>query len=534
MNSYTFQRTKPGVLVVPIAVMIAAWFLAKAILEGTDYYLLIPLVIAGAVVIVLQILKDWRRGVLLFLTWMLFEDLVRKFMGNNMAIYFAKDALLAVCCLSFFTARAPKRILQTRPGLILPFICFFFWSLVEAFNPNSPSIWYGMLGLKLYFGYVPLFFLGYALLRNETDLRRFLSINMIIAVLISFLGVAQGVTGKTLLAPDELAPDIRELGGLVREAPITGERFLRPPSVFVSDGRFGGYILLAFLLGLGATAYFFLRSLRERKWMVVAMVLIMAGILISGVRSALMWAIISTAMFTFAFVPEMKMKGARLRRITTAVSTTAIVAILTVIFLSFYYPDALNSRVAFYQQTLSPSSSAFELGNRFWDYPTSELLKVFTFPSWPLGYGTGTSSLGAQYVTRIFGVAPTGIGVESGYGNLILEMGIPGLLLWLAWSCALLVAEWKAVRQLRGTALFPLGFVIFWFTFITLVPGMMNGNSLENYISSAYLFLLAGILFSLPALAQSDSRVRTHTRRNEKAVPAIPGRPVGSSLPLAD
>ena len=530
MSSYAFQRTKPGALAVATAVMIVAWLLAKAILQGTNSFLLIPLVIAGAVVIVLQILKDWRRGVLLFLTWMLFEDLVRKYLGNNMAIYFAKDALLAVCCLSFYAARGSKAIPQMRPTFILPFVCFFFWSLVETFNLNSPSVWYGLLGLKLFFGYAPLFFLGYALLRNESDLRRFLTLNMVIAALISLLGVVQGVTGIGVLTPSELAPDIRELGNLTRAAPITGETFLRPSSVFVSDSRFGEYLLLAFLLGLGATAYCFLRRLREKKWMVVAMASIMAGILISAVRSALMLTIISCAVFIFALGPELHLKSSVRHRITKAVSAIAIVGILAVLFLSFYYPEALNSRVAFFQQTLLPSSSAFELGNRFWDYPTGEFLKTFTFSKWPLGYGIGTSSLGTQYVTRILGAPPAGIGVESGYGNLILEMGIPGLLLWFAWTSTLLIAEWKLVRQLRGTALFPLGFVIFWFSFIALVPSMVSGIALENYVTSAYLFLLTGILFSLPSLVQTDSRVPTHATRNKKAVPDIPEQPVGNSV----
>lgn len=514
--------------------IIGAWLLALSILEGTYSYLLAPVVVAGMLVIVSQTMKDWRTGVFCFLGWMLFEDLVRKHAGNNMVIYFAKDALLGVCCLSFYAARGPKRLFQTRSAFAFPFFLFCFWSILEVFNPRSPSLWYGLLGLKLYFGYVPLFVLGYALLKNESDLRRFLSFNMIIAVVIAVFGVIQGVTGETLLSPAELAPDIRLLGSLVRTAPLTGETFLRPPSVFVSDSRFGGYVLLAFLLGLGATGYFFLRKMRERKWLVVAMALIMAGILMSAVRSALMWAIISLAVFVLAFAPEVRTKGARLRRITTALSATAIVSLLAVIFLSAYYPEALDSRVAFYRQTLTPSSSSFELRHRLWDYPTSELLTTFTFPNWPLGYGTGTSSLGAQYVTRILGAAPTGIGVESGYGNLILEMGIPGLMLWLAWSSTLLVAEWKVVRQLRGTALFPLGFVIFWFNFIVLVPDMLGGIGLENYITSAFLFLLAGILFSLPVLVQGDLHVPTAVRRDERIVPVPSGRPIGSSLPLVN
>src|SRR5262249_18620587 len=58
--------------------------------------------VAGA--FVLAILRNWRHGVYCLFAWLLFEDFVRKYAGNNMAIYFAKDILTAVVYLSFFLA----------------------------------------------------------------------------------------------------------------------------------------------------------------------------------------------------------------------------------------------------------------------------------------------------------------------------------------------------------------------------------------------------------------------------------------------
>src|SRR5262249_7086737 len=37
-----------------------------------------------ACAIVVAILNNWRHGVYFFLTWLLFEDLARKYLGNNM------------------------------------------------------------------------------------------------------------------------------------------------------------------------------------------------------------------------------------------------------------------------------------------------------------------------------------------------------------------------------------------------------------------------------------------------------------------
>ena len=41
-------------------------------------------------VVVLPMLRNWRTGLYVFLCWLLFEDIVRKYMGNNMAIFLAR------------------------------------------------------------------------------------------------------------------------------------------------------------------------------------------------------------------------------------------------------------------------------------------------------------------------------------------------------------------------------------------------------------------------------------------------------------
>src|SRR4030095_16751091 len=115
----------------------------------------------------------------------LFEDMARKYLGNNMAVYFIKDILAAACCLSYYFARRRDNFPRLGLAFSPPLIAFFVWSLLEVFNYASPSLWYGFVGLKLYFGYVPLFFLGYALLRSETELRRFLLANIALAALIA-------------------------------------------------------------------------------------------------------------------------------------------------------------------------------------------------------------------------------------------------------------------------------------------------------------------------------------------------------------
>jgi len=124
MSVQTFHRIKLNRAAAWTVTMLAAWVLAEAVLQDAQY-LLILLVGGIAAIALLQTLTNWRKGVLFFLTWMLFEDLVRKNLGNNMAIYFAKDVLGAACCLSFYISRERKKILTVRPDFFFS-SCLFF------------------------------------------------------------------------------------------------------------------------------------------------------------------------------------------------------------------------------------------------------------------------------------------------------------------------------------------------------------------------------------------------------------------------
>jgi hypothetical protein len=93
-------------------------------------------------------LNNWRNGLYFFLAWLLFEDLARKFLGNNMAVYFAKDFLVAVVYLSFFVAyrRKDKDLLAFRPPFLVALLVFIWFGVIQMFNPGSTSIFSAFSG----------------------------------------------------------------------------------------------------------------------------------------------------------------------------------------------------------------------------------------------------------------------------------------------------------------------------------------------------------------------------------------------------
>jgi hypothetical protein len=463
-------------------------------------------------------LGNWRHGLYAFLGWLLFEDLVRKYMGNNMAIYFAKDALVGITYVSFLRAGSREKRCKFRDPFLYPLGLLIGLGIVQVFNVDSPSMLYGLMGLKIYFYYLPLIFLGYAFLRDKEDLRRFLVFNLGLAGVIALIGIAQSVFGLSFLNPRGSA-DIDELGHLTRYT-HTGEAVSRPPSVFVSDGRFAWYLILVFILGLGAAGYLLLETRKGRKVVFPAVLLVSVAAMVSGSRGCVSYVVISALVLSAALLWGAPPRRLEAYRLFKAIRRSYVAVVLGLFLMMTIFPEAMGARWSFYSETLDPRSEYYEASNRAWDYPVHNLMLAFTDPEWPIGHGIGTDSLGVQYVARIVGPEVDASihrwDLEEGFATMIWELGILGPILWLIWAGMFVHSAWNIVLRVKGTSTFPLAITIWWFGFLLLFPFTFAGFApYQNYVFNAYFWLLAGILFSLPRLSKqgtlpSATPVRTH------------------------
>jgi hypothetical protein len=494
------------------ALLLVMWMVSQSIASEAFR----GVILLGAVMVALAVagktLSNWRLGVYLFLIWLLFEDFVRKYMGNDMYIYFAKDALIAIIYIALLLDSSRQETDRFRPPFKYALGLFFILGAAQFFNPGSPSLWYGVLGLKLYFYYIPLMFVGYGFIREERDLRRFLVINMGLAAVISVVGILQTIVGQDFLNPKS-GRDIDELGHLVRVTP-SGLLVARPPSVFVSAGRFSDYLLLAFILGLGTAGYLLLRTKSGRKIVFPAVALLGVATMVSGGRGAFVYAIASALVLPVGMLWGAPQKLGEGYRLLKAIRRSLVYVALALSLAVIIFPDVIGARWAFYRETISPDSPDSEATFRAWDYPVGEFRKAFSDRDWMIGHGIGTASLGGQYVSRIMEAPRAGWGTESGYGNLILEFGILGPILWLVWTTSLMFAAGRAVLRLKGTWAFPIAFAISWFAFLLLFP-LTSGSlvSYQDFALNAYFWLLIGVLFRLPTLVSQESAGHLNTHR---------------------
>src|SRR5437762_8385246 len=119
-------------LVVVVAALSLGTLGALAVAVSPRQFLVL-LLVGAAAGIGATVLANWRMGVYLFLAWLLVEDLPRKFLGNDMRLYFAKDALAVIVYLAFLAAWIQGREPRLRLGFLGPLLVFVGWGLVQVF-----------------------------------------------------------------------------------------------------------------------------------------------------------------------------------------------------------------------------------------------------------------------------------------------------------------------------------------------------------------------------------------------------------------
>lgn len=485
--------------------------LSRIIGQGavSQLFFIVPAVVGGIIAFIT--LSDWRKGLLLFIIWFTFEDLIRKYMGNNMLIFFAKDGLLALIYLSFFFQYMKGNVRFFRPPFLVPLLLVIWFGFVQVFNPTSNSIYFGLFGFKLYFYYVPLMFLSYELIQSEKSLRRFLVFNLCVASIVAVLGITQSIVGPDFLNPEALAPELEALNRLVRIVDgVEGQRaaVFRPTGVFLSDGRFSNYMMIMCLLGLGTLTYFLVKSTHLITSLVIqsSCALLTLALFMSGSRGSvltiLLLSLMTTVVLLIGWIARQQLMPKNiLQRI---LPFSVVIGVVTVAFVSLFSSE-ITSRWDFYRLGLNPFNPENDLVHRVSGFQTNAIWIAFTQPTWMTGAGIGTASQAVPYIERLLNIPTTARLVEQGYGTIIIELGMIGLLFWLIWTAALLFLAAKTVYQLRGTALFPVALAIFWFIFSLIGPHSFSMAFYQNYISNIYLWLLVGILFRLPALLVNDT-----------------------------
>lgn len=377
-----------------------------------------------------------------------------------------------------------RTILKHKPVRVPPLTGWLVaWTavvLVQLLNPSNGSWLHSFASLRQDLEFLPLFFIAYAVMTSVKRLRAFLALLLFVAAINGGVGLVQSG-----LSPEQLsgwgpgyAALIKGVGGA---APRTatgadGEARVRPPGLG-SDMGFAG-ILGAVALPGGIALMLTRRRGSPVVWIYLPMiVLAVTGVITSQSRSTMITAIVAGLVF-LAFI----VRSLRIRHVLGGVVVTGLLvfAALTVVTNEddttlFRYRSIAPSNVV--QTTLDSRPGA--LGQM------AEYLQTY-----PVGAGIG--SVGPAVGT--IGADPQNTpSAESQITYLIAEVGIAGLLVFLAFYARLLSVVVKRLRKLKErehrVLLAALAAPLFAF-----VANWVVGVNTVSTPNSAYLWFAAGVL----------------------------------------
>jgi len=264
---------------------------------------------------------------------------------------------------------------------------------------------------------------------------------------------------------------------------------------------------------MGMQGYLLLARRPGAKYGFLGIGVVTVAVMVTGTRTPFVFVLGSGCVMASAFLWGAPWRWGQGHRMVKALRQAALFGGIGLILMVEIFPNVIGGDWAFFSETLSFSGPGSELVHRSWGYPMRQFEAAFESPRWPYGNGIGVASLGIQYISQFLGEPPPNVGVENGYGVLVVEFGIVGLALWFIWVSALLLSGWRVVRRLRQTVYFPIGFAIWWYAVVMLVLLMHLGmQSYQNFVNNAYLWLLVGVLFRLPKLAQLPQPVTLSKR----------------------
>jgi hypothetical protein len=283
---------------------------------------------------------------------------------------------------------------------VLPFLLILLSPLVDA----QPLI-IQILGLRTAMFFVPLLLVGAVVARTELEaLGTWAALVVLVAAVFAF---GEFVWGLEPFLPLNSATEI-----IYISKDVTGTTFHRIPSTFVSSHGYGGTMVA--LLPL-----LFLKLERGGKWLQLGTfcILIAAlGVFVSGARSPVL-----VLAFVALALAGSKSTGRRTRVVLALVGIALVVIV------------PLQSRLQRFETLQDPE---FVEGRVRTSVNVGFLEAVSEHP---FGRGLG-SAAGTSIPYFLSDIARPQYGIENEYARIVLEEGLPGLLLWvvlLAWVLVL-------------------------------------------------------------------------------------------------
>ncbi len=411
--------------------------------------------------------------------------------GNNPLLQLAKDAFYIPAVIAVYQTCKAKRLpfilpvnLKTPLMFLLGYclLVLLFVNGAQQFSSKGEKPFFmGILGLKVFLGYLPLIPCGYYVMKKKADFYLIMRITTTLAIVCCSLGFLQYMflkTGRCQGTVGEGAALFKAsvesrclVGGSLLYSPEQG--VIRLPGTFVAPWQWGWYVISCAFFTF-ATAF----SDRKFVWRIagmlgMAMTLLMA--VLSGQRIALI--IVPIVIIALLFVTGQVANLKRFLPIAIAMGILGVGAMAA-------FPDIVNERIASFSSRWEASPPTDFIADQFGF--VGDLAGIF-------GRGLGRATNSA----RTFGETKL---IETYYPKLLYEIGPIGVLLFLVLVTTLTVSTFKAYRKVKDKNLRASGAALW--TFILFISYNTYYYPLDVDPVAVYYWFMAGMILKLPDFDQ--------------------------------
>lgn len=359
-----------------------------------------------------------------------------KLKTGNGQVTLARDALIFAVALGYIARASIRRQPLRLPPLGLWIVAYVVVVVIQLANPGAYSVSHSLSALKPDLEFVPLFFLGYAVLQSPKGLRVFV-------VLLLVCAFANGVVSfvQTNLSVDQLAgwgPGYasKVLGtGDVSGRVYTDESGIARTRPFGLGGDAGAGALIG-VVSVGAAMAVLLLVAQRRfpPWALLLCIGPPLALVTGQGRTALVAGIVAALVFTSLAVT--------VRRLIPSLAAVLLAMALVAGVVSFV-GDSSSGGVFDRYKTIGPGSLLATTQD-------SRGGSISRIPSYaadhPLGAGLGYVGPAASRLPATTLTERGGDG-ETSFSYFIFELGLPGLLLLVAFNVRLLGGAYASLRR---------------------------------------------------------------------------------------
>ncbi|MBD2383966.1 hormogonium polysaccharide biosynthesis protein HpsL [Cylindrospermum sp. FACHB-282] len=447
-----------------------------------------------------------RQALFAFIIYVPMGGTIIYYLGNSPILQLAKDAFYVPAMIGIWqTCRKQGLPFIIPPAIKTPLLIVFGCCLLtlvfinggQQFNPPNAGLMtkvakevplgMGILGLKVFLGYVPLISCAYYLIRNKQDFLFLSRLQVVLTLLCCVLGFIQymllltgicqgtrGLEGNALFVTSLEARCY--FGGALLYSPEEG--VIRLPGTFVAPWQWSWFLI-------SSTFFTFATGFSD---------------------PSIIWRLVSLASLASVFINAV-ISG---QRIALALVPTCFVLLLLLTGqignLKRFIPIGVGLAIILGIAMVTNPTVVQERTDSFigrWEAsPPQEFIVQQFKENWknvdgPLGSGLGraTNSARAMGSTKL---------VETYYPKVLFEVGIVGLLTFLGLVTTLTVVAFKTYRQIKNRNYRTYGAAVW--VFILFISYNTYYYPLDVDPVAVYYWFFAGVLFKLPLLDKQDQK----------------------------